>query len=86
MRYYIGLDDEQPEPLGLHMDFLIHFERLSDDFKEVCDRLHIECGTIKHLNKSSRQHYSSYYDVELMDLVRDRFAEDVAFGNYSFDS
>jgi len=68
------------------IDFLIKFERLNHDFKIVCKKLEIQYSPLPKTNSSVREHYSKYYDEELKEIVRNKFAEEIEFGNYSFES
>lgn len=68
------------------VDFLIRFEHLSDDFSLVCEKLDIPHSPLPIRNKSDRAHYSKYYDDELCEIVRQKFIEEITFGNYSFEN
>jgi hypothetical protein len=74
------------QKLDQDIDFIIRFEALNEDFAQVCTRLDIPYSPLPHRNKSKRQHYSHYYDTELIELVRARFPDEIAFGNYEFES
>ncbi|MBB5352646.1 hypothetical protein HNR46_002894 [Haloferula luteola] len=67
------------------IDFLIRFESIDEDFGKVCDRLEIPRVVLPKRNASSRAHYSSYYDEELVAKVADRFAEEIEWGGYQFE-
>ena len=79
----IGIKKRQ-KPVDAEIDFILRFEHLNADFSELCDRLDIPKQTIPHRNKSSRDHYSKYYDEELVEIVREKHAEEIALGNYTF--
>lgn len=36
-------------------------------------------------NSSNKEHYSSYYDKELIDMVRIKFEFEIRLGNYKFE-
>ncbi len=70
----------------LDIDFLIRFEQLDDDFKVVCEKLDIPHIVLPKRNSSTRKHYSKYYDNELKEIIRNKFLEEIEFGNYSFEN
>lgn len=70
--------------LDADVDFIMKFERLNDDFKIVCEQLDIPYSPLPNRNASIHAHYSEYYDDNLRELVRDKFIEEIEFGNYSF--
>jgi sulfotransferase famil protein len=65
---------------------IIRFENLADDFRAVCADLNIPAATLPEYNRSVREHYSQYYDDELRQLVRKRFAADIDRFAYTFNS
>ncbi len=71
--------------LDSDIDFLIRFERISEDFGTVCEKLDIPYSPLPKRNSSDRKHYSTYYDDELKEIVRKKFIEEITFGNYSFE-
>jgi hypothetical protein len=72
--------------LGADVDTLIRFEELNAGFKSVCEILDIPFSPLPERNKSSRKHYSTYYDEELKEAVRRRFLDEVEYGDYDFES
>ena len=72
-------------PLDYHVDYLIRFEHLDHDFAHVCNVLDIPYVPLPRRNASTREHYSTYYTDETIELVRARFAEEIAFGKYQFE-
>ncbi len=86
MRYFItGLHSRPQQRLDSDTDFLMRFERLDQDFKFVCEKIGIPHVQLPHRNKSERAHYSNYYDEELKEVVRNKFREEIAFGEYRFE-
>ena len=71
--------------LDSNIDFLMRFERLEEDFQIVCDQLNIEASVLPKRNVSDHKHYSQYYDEELKKMVTARFAEEIEFGEYTFE-
>jgi len=71
---------------GENVDFLLRFERLSDDFKNLCVEINIPYQPLPERNQSLIKgiDYRKYYDDELITIVEERFKEDIAIGQYTF--
>jgi hypothetical protein len=63
----------------------MRFENLADDFCAVCTAVGISPPTLPQYNRSSRDHYSKYYDDELREFVRARFAWEIERFDYNFE-
>lgn len=74
------------KPLDGDIDFLIRFERLNEDFKQVCKAIDIPVVELPHKNKSPKAHYTTYYDDELIELVGEKFAEEIDYAHYVYGS
>lgn len=81
---YLLLEDGEPDPFG-NVDRIIRFENLADDFRSVCAALDLPASLLPQYNRSSREHYSKYYDDELRELVEERFAPEIKRFGYTFD-
>ena len=81
---YLALDEGEEDPFA-NVDYIMRFENLSDDFRTVCGRLQIPTAALPQLNRSSRAHYSKYYDNEIRELVRTRFAAEIERFGYTFE-
>jgi hypothetical protein len=81
---YLRLDQGEEDPFA-NVDYTMRFENLADDFRTVCGTLGISPGALPRYNRSSREHYSKYYDDELRDLVRARFAAEIEQFGYKFE-
>jgi len=81
---YLRLDKVEEDPFG-NVDYVMRFENLADDFRTVCGTLGISPTTLPQYNRSSREHYSKYYDDELRELVCARFAAEIERFGYIFD-
>lgn len=81
---YLRLHDAEGDPFG-NVDYIMRFESLADDFRVVCKAIGISPPTLPQYNRSSRGHYSNYYDDELRELVRTRFAAEIERFNYTFE-
>ena len=81
---YLRLDKVEEDPFG-NVDYVMRFENLADDFRTVCGTLGISPTTLPRYNRSSREHYSKYYDDELRELVCARFAAEIERFGYIFE-
>jgi hypothetical protein len=81
---YLRLDKGEEDPFG-NVDYVMRFENLADDFRTLCGTLGISPTTLPQYNRSRRGHYSKYYDDELRELVRTRFAAEVERFGYTFE-
>jgi Sulfotransferase family len=81
---YLRLNQGEEDPFS-NVDYIMRFENLADDFRAVCGTLGISPGALPRYNRSSREHYSKYYDDELRDLVRARFAAEIERFGYTFE-
>jgi len=69
---------------NLIVDFIGRYERLQDDFAEVCNRLGIS-ATLPHSNKTRHRDYRTYYDSRTIELVADHWRDDIELLGYTFD-
>jgi Sulfotransferase family len=81
---YLRLDRNEEDPFA-NVNYIIRFENLADDFRTVCGTLGISPATLPRYNRSSREHYSRYYDDELRHLVQTRFAAEIERFGYTFE-
>jgi len=81
---YLRLDDGEEDPFA-NVDYIMRFESLAEDFRTVCGTLNISPATLPRYNRSTREHYSKYYDDELRKLVRKRFAREIERFGYAFE-
>jgi hypothetical protein len=81
---YLRLDKGEKDPFD-NVDYIMRFENLTDDFRTVCGTLGISPMTLPQYNRSSREHYSKYYDDELRELVCARFAAEIERFGYIFE-
>ena len=82
LREYVTLACESR--IDEHLTHLMSFESLARDFGCVCAQLKLPRLALPRRNVSVKQHYSAYYDNELIDLVARRFNEEIELGEYSF--
>jgi hypothetical protein len=81
---YLRLDNGEGDPFA-NVDYIMRFENLTEDFLTVCRTLAISPPALPRYNRSSREHYSKYYDDELRELVRTRFAAEIERFGYTFE-
>jgi len=81
---YLRLDKGDDDPFA-NVDYIIRFESLPDDFRLVCATLGIPTVPLPQYNRSRRERYSKYYDDELRELVRKRFAPEIERFDYTFE-
>jgi hypothetical protein len=81
---YLRLDQREEDPFA-NVDCIMRFENLADDFRALCGQLQISPTTLPRYNRSTRERYSKYYDDELRELVRSRFAAEIERFGYKFE-
>ena len=84
LRFYITTLSNQD--LIENIDYLIRFENLENDFRKVCQKISIPFEKLKIRNQSKRYHYSFYYDDEMVELVKNKFSEEIQYGKYAFEN
>lgn len=80
-RFYI-IDGE------LCVDYVIRYEHLADDLKEVCKRVglpELQLPNLKSGMRSKEHHYSEYYDETTAALVAERHQNDIRLFGYRFE-
>jgi Sulfotransferase family len=82
---YLRLGEGGEDPFA-NVDYVMRFENLADDFRAVCMAIGISPATLPQYNRSRRGHYSKYYDNELRELVRARFAPEIERFGYAFET
>jgi hypothetical protein len=70
------------------VDFIGHYETLSDDFDEITQRIGAQHLQLPHKRKATdrKKDYRGYYSDELAALVGNYFRKDIEALGYSFDS
>ena len=81
---YLRLDDDEQDPFA-NVDYIMRFENLVDDFRTLCGTVTHFATTLPQYNRSTREHYSKYYDDELREFVRTRFAAEIERFGYTFE-
>lgn len=77
---FMFLCDRSYEP---EVDFVGHFETLTDDFEVVCKRLNVDCE-LKEYNKGPEKndHWSSFYTQAELDIVHHIYRKDFELFGY----
>jgi len=81
----------QSEIIGDDVDLILRFEYLAQDFQTLCTMLNTRRTLPRFDAQSGRlgnkfQHYSSYYDERLRQIVAKRHSADIQRFNYEFAS
>jgi hypothetical protein len=66
------------------VDFIGYYERLHEDFENVCSRLNIQ-AKLPRANTSSHHDYRTYYTPATRELVATHFQRDLELFGYDFD-
>jgi hypothetical protein len=69
----------------LGVNFVGRFERLQEDFGQVCEMVGLQPIRLDHKFKTERRRYQEYYTLETRQIVGDRFAEDCRAFDYNFE-
>lgn len=70
--------------LDAELDYLIKFENIDFDIKQICEQLEIPFMGLPHRNKSEKGDYKKYYDSELLEIIQKEFSKEIEFGDYTF--
>ncbi|MDN5850184.1 MAG: sulfotransferase family protein [Nitrococcus sp.] len=70
---------------NLIIDYIARYERLEDDFTEICRRIGIDRPALPHLRQATaRKAYRDYYSTKTRALVARHYAADLDRFDYSF--
>jgi chondroitin 4-sulfotransferase 11 len=67
------------------VDRVLRFERLAEDFAEVCDILGIKNKQLPHINSSKHHHYSEYYIPETKELVAKICKKEIDYFGFRYE-
>jgi hypothetical protein len=69
------------------VDYIGHYERLAEDFAEVCARVGVSHLSLPHERRAAdrEKDYRQYYSDETAELVARHFARDIELLGYRFD-
>ena len=68
----------------MSLDFVGRFENLKEEWNHICQKIDIDLPLL-HLWGTKRQHYSTYYDDESIQIVASLFEKDIQTFGYSFE-
>ncbi len=71
---------------NLLVDYIGKTENLQSDFSYICGLLNIPNITLSQVNKSKRADYREYFTQESIDIVNEKFKNDIYLFGYNFDS
>jgi hypothetical protein len=72
---------------ALCVDFVIRYERLAEDFGELCERVGLPAIALPHLKAGLRhadRRYTDYYDETSKAIVSERHEQDIRVFRYTF--
>ena len=65
-------------------DFVGRFENLQSDCDKIMDRLSLPKVNLPKVNVTKHPHYSTVYTNKLIDVIAERYADDIDYFNYDF--
>jgi len=68
------------------VDKIIRFENIKDEFKELSNKLNLPSELLPHDKKGKKRfsHYSHFYSDNEIELIREKYSNDIDFFNYQF--
>jgi hypothetical protein len=71
----------------LIVDFVGKYERLIEDYEDICQRIGLPAKPLPHKRKAQdrKKNFRSYYTDETAELVARHFAQDIERFGYAFD-
>ena len=66
------------------VDYIGRFETLQDDFDEICRKISIPVQKLPHDNRTEHLDYNTLYTPEALEMVRNKFEQDIVLFDYKF--
>jgi hypothetical protein len=67
------------------MDFIGKFETLEQDFAAICDAIGVKDKTLPRLVISTEEHNEQHFDADTIDLIYNRYKEEIKLFGYEFE-
>lgn len=67
------------------MDFIGKIENFQKDFDTLCSKLSLKPIILPVKNKTNHDHYSKYYDPEMVEIIREKYNKDIQLFQYEFN-
>ncbi|MEM8721077.1 MAG: hypothetical protein AAGE84_17555 [Cyanobacteria bacterium P01_G01_bin.39] len=78
--HYDWISDQEDKIL---VNFICHFENLSQDFDCVCNQIN-KNTKLPHFKATKRGNYRDYYEADTREIVASWFAKDIQNFDYHF--
>lgn len=69
----------------IDLDYICRFETLDRDFWEICKILNLGNISLPHTLKNSKKDYRQEYDPQSIEIVREKYLEEIKMFNYTFE-
>ena len=66
------------------VDFIGRYEKFQDDWRYICKKINISPEDLPVTHKTSKNHYTEYYDDETREIVAEIYAKDIDYFGYKF--
>jgi len=81
---YINQIDLITDQNGLLLDYIIKFENLENELKNMFKSLNLDYPDIPTINISNHKNYREYYDNETKEFIYELFKKDINYFGYEF--
>jgi hypothetical protein len=66
------------------LDFIGKYENLNDDFDYVCEIIGLKDAVLPKLVVGSGQRYTEFYDPKMVDIVYEKYKEEIRYFGFEF--